>query len=71
MKTVVIVFVLALILYQLGAGLYYLVVDKGTTDRTVKALGKRIALSIALIAGVGIGIATGVIEPHGLQSITR
>jgi len=71
MKTLIIVAVLALILYQLGAGLYYLVVDKGTTDRTVRALGKRIALSIALIAGVGIGIATGVIEPHGVQASGR
>jgi hypothetical protein len=66
MKTVLIVGFLALILYQLGAGLYYMMVDKGTTDRTVRALTKRISLSIALIAGVGVGIATGVIQPHDI-----
>ena len=66
MKIVLIVGFLALILYQLGAGLYYLMVDKGTTNRTVRALTKRIALSVALIAGVGVGIATGVIEPHAV-----
>lgn len=68
MKTLLIVAVLGVILYQLGAGLYYLVVDKGTSDRTVRALSKRIALSVALIAGVAIGIHTGVIEPHGIES---
>jgi hypothetical protein len=68
MKTLLIVAVLGVILYQLGAGLYYLVVDKGTTDRTVRALSKRIALSIALIAGVGVGIYTGVIRPHDVES---
>ena len=66
MKTLLIVGFLVLILYQLGAGLYYMMVDKGTTDRTVRALTKRIALSILLIGGVAIGIVGGVIEPHDI-----
>jgi succinate dehydrogenase/fumarate reductase cytochrome b subunit len=66
MKTLLIVGFLALILYQLGAGLYYMMVDKGTTDRTVRALTRRIALSILLIAGVALGIASGAIEPHDI-----
>jgi hypothetical protein len=68
MKTVLIVAFLALIVYQLGAGLYFMITDKGTTNRTVQALTKRIALSIVLIAGVGVGIATGIIEPHGIDA---
>ncbi|KGQ18773.1 putative membrane protein [Lysobacter dokdonensis DS-58] len=66
MKTLVIVAFLALILYNLGAGLYYMLADKGTTRRTVNALTKRIALSVALIGLVALGIATGFIEPHGV-----
>lgn len=66
MKTLVIVGFLALILYNLGAGLYYMLTDKGTSKRTVNALTRRIALSVLLIALVCAGIATGVIEPHGV-----
>lgn len=65
MKTLVIVVFLGLILYNLGAGLYYMLVDVGTTKRTVNALTKRIALSVVLILLVIAGIATGYIEPHG------
>ena len=67
MKTLIIVAVLLLILYNLGAGLYYMLVDKGTTDRTVNALTRRVGLSVALIILVMIGIATGLIEPHGVK----
>jgi succinate dehydrogenase/fumarate reductase cytochrome b subunit len=66
MKTLFIVGFLALILYNLGAGLYYMLVDKGTTKRTVNALTRRIALSVALILLVAAGIYTGVIQPHGI-----
>ena len=54
------------IVYNLGAGLYYMMIDKGQTDRTVKALTRRIALSVLLILLVILGIVTGVIQPHGL-----
>ena len=65
MKTLLIVGFLLVILYNLGAGLYYMMVDKGTTARTANALTRRIALSVALIVGVVVAIATGVIDPHG------
>lgn len=67
MKTLVIVGFLALILYNLGAGLYYMLTDKGTTNRAVNALTKRIALSVVLILLVVAGIATGYIQPHGVS----
>ena len=66
MKTLFVLCFLALILYNLGAGLYNRLVDKGTTKRTVNALTRRIALSVALILIVAAGIATGVIQPHGV-----
>ena len=67
LKTLVIIAFLILILWNLGAGLYYMLVDKGNTKRTVNALTKRIALSVALILLVGLAIWMGWIEPHGVQ----
>jgi hypothetical protein len=68
MKTLFIVGFMVLILYNLGAGLFYMIVDRGTTNRTVNALTWRIGLSIALIALVCAGIASGYIQPHGIYS---
>jgi len=61
----IVVFFLAIV-YNLGAGLYFMITDKGGTDRTLKALTRRIALSVLLIALVMLGIWTGVIRPHGM-----
>ena len=66
MKTLFILAFLGLIIYNLGAGLYYMLVDTGKSKRTVNALTRRIVLSIALIGMVAIGIYTGVIDPHGV-----
>jgi hypothetical protein len=64
--TIVIVAFFIVIVYNLGAGLFYMMRDKGTTDRTVKALTWRIGLSVFLILLIIAGIFTGVIKPHGL-----
>lgn len=54
------------ILLSLASGLYYLVKDKGTTKRTVKALSFRISLSLGLFLLLMALIGLGVIRPHGL-----
>lgn len=64
-KLIIVAF-LVVILYNLGAGLYYMMVDKGTTNRTVKALSRRIALSVGLILLVMFAIWMGWITPHDL-----
>ena len=64
--TIVIIILLAAIVFNLGAGLYFMMTDKGQTDRTVKALTRRIGLSVLLIILVIIGILTGIIKPHGI-----
>ncbi|PIQ38311.1 MAG: hypothetical protein COW59_02465 [Lysobacterales bacterium CG17_big_fil_post_rev_8_21_14_2_50_64_11] len=64
-KLLIIAFLLV-IAFNLGAGLYYMMVDKGQSDRTVKALTRRIVLSLALIVLIAIGIVTGYIQPHGI-----
>jgi succinate dehydrogenase/fumarate reductase cytochrome b subunit len=66
LSTVLILFFLAAIAYNLGAGLYFMMTDKGDSDRTLKALTRRIALSVVLIALVILGIWTGIIRPHGV-----
>jgi succinate dehydrogenase/fumarate reductase cytochrome b subunit len=66
LQKLIIVAFLIVILYNLGAGLYYMLTDKGRTDRTVNALTRRIAISVLLILLIVLGIWTGVIQPHGL-----
>ena len=66
LKILLVVAFLAVILWNLGAGLYYMLVDKGTTKRTVNALTRRIAISIALILLVALAIYMGWITPHGV-----
>ena len=65
MKILLVVGFLALILYNLGAALYYMMVDHGTTNRTVNALTRRIGLSVLLILLVAAGLLSGVIPGHG------
>ena len=64
-KILIVVFLIAIV-WNLGAGMYYMMTDKGDSDRTLKALTKRIALSVVLIVLIVIGMLTGFIQPHGL-----
>ena len=66
LKTLLIVAFLILILWNLGAGLYYMLVDKGQSKRTVNALTKRIALSVAMVLLLVLAIHQGWITPHGV-----
>ena len=66
MEKLIIIAVLVVIVWNLGAGLYYMMVDKGTTNRTVRALSWRIGLSVGLILLVALGIFTGVVKPHDI-----
>jgi len=68
LKTLLIIALLILILWNLGAGLYYMLVDKGQSKRTVNALTRRIALSVALILIIILSIKMGWIQPHGIGS---
>lgn len=63
---IIVVATLAAILYNLGAGLYFMMVEDGATGRTVGALTRRIGLSVALILFVMLCIAMGWIQPHGI-----
>ena len=67
MKLLFVAAFLAVIVYNLGAGLYYMLVDKGESKRTVNALTRRIALSVGLILLVVLAIKMGWIQPHGIN----
>lgn len=66
-QKILIVAVFLVILYNLGAGLYYMMSDKGTTSRTVNALTWRIAISMGLILAIAFAAWMGWIEPHGIR----
>ena len=58
----IVLLLLGFVIVSLFSGLYFLVKDKGQTNRTVNALSLRIGLSILAIVIVMIAGATGVIE---------
>jgi Protein of unknown function (DUF2909) len=60
MRIIVILFIIV-ILGSLGSALYYMVKDRGTTERTAKALTVRIALSITLFLLLMLGFHFGLI----------
>lgn len=63
---ILIIVLLILILLSLSSGMFFLVHDKGSTDRTVKSLTVRIVLSVLLFLLLFVGFATGLIKPHGI-----
>jgi hypothetical protein len=65
MKLVVIVLLVAIV-GSLGSALFYLVRDKGGSDRTVKSLTIRVGLSLALFLLLMAGYYFGFIPRQGL-----
>ena len=58
---------LVLIVGSLGSALWFLIRDKGNSDRTVKALTVRISLSIGLFLLLMAGYYFGLIPKTGLH----
>lgn len=65
MKIIVVVLLLGIV-GSLGSALFYLVRDKGTSDRTVKSLTLRVGLSLALFLLLMAGYYFGFIPKQGL-----
>jgi len=64
-KIIVVLFLFAII-GSLFSGLFFLMKDKGASERTVKALTVRVSLSVLLFILLMIGFATGLLQPHGV-----
>ncbi|KAB7624437.1 twin transmembrane helix small protein [Alkalilimnicola sp. S0819] len=65
-----IVLALIAILISLGSGMVFMFRDRSTSRRTVRALTVRIALSVALVLLVLLGLVTGVISPNESPLLT-
>ena len=64
---IVVVLLLLLAIGSLASGLFFLMRDKGQTDRTVKALTWRIGISVAAFLLIMAGWYFGFIPVHGIQ----
>lgn len=60
MRITVILFIV-IIFASLGSALFYMIRDKGTTERTAKALTVRVALSVLLFLLLMLGFHFGLI----------
>lgn len=66
MRIVALLFII-FILGSLASALYYLIKDKGQSDRTVKMLTVRVALSLTLFIMLMGGYYLGIIPHTGLR----
>ena len=66
MRILALLFIL-FILGSLASALYYLIKDKGQTDRTVKMLTIRVGLSLALFVLLMAGYYFGIVPQSGLR----
>jgi hypothetical protein len=55
------------IIGSMGSALFFLIKDKGQSDRTLKALTIRITVSVALFALLFALWGLGLISPHGVR----
>jgi len=62
----IVILLLIAILISLFSGAFFLVSDKGESNRMVKSLTVRIVLSVALFSLLILGYCTDLIKPHGL-----
>jgi cytochrome bd-type quinol oxidase subunit 2 len=64
-KTVILI-VFLLILMNLAMALFFMVKDRGQSNRTARALTWRIGLSVAAFILLLVAYALGWIQPHGI-----
>jgi len=63
---VALLIVLAIVIFNLGQALFFMMKDPDEKKRMVWALTRRIGFSLLLILMVIIGIWTGWLHPHGI-----
>lgn len=66
MRYVVIV-AFVLIIASLGSALFFMMKDRGQSDRTVYALAMRVAFSITLFIFILVAYKLGWIQPTGIR----
>ena len=63
---ILVIALLIAIIASLGSAMFYLVRDRGSGTRTVRALTIRIALSVGLFVLLFVLYWLGLIQPHGV-----
>ena len=66
MFKIIIVSILLFIIFSLGVALFAFVQKNRDSDKMIKALTFRIALSIGLLVLMMVGAQFGLISPHGV-----
>jgi len=67
LSKILIVVIFLGIIASMGSALFFLIKDKGQSDRTLKALTIRIGVSVALFALLFVLWGLGLISPHGVR----
>ncbi|MBT3697915.1 MAG: DUF2909 domain-containing protein [Gammaproteobacteria bacterium] len=62
----IILILLALIIYNLTAGFFYIIKDKKPSNRGFSSLRTRIILSVLLFTMLIVGYYLDLIKPHGI-----
>ncbi|HJP97941.1 MAG TPA: twin transmembrane helix small protein [Rhodanobacteraceae bacterium] len=65
---IVLVIVFLVVIFELGQALYFMMTDRSGSSRTAWALTRRVLFSALLIVLIIVGIATGVLHPHGVYT---
>jgi heme/copper-type cytochrome/quinol oxidase subunit 4 len=63
---IVLVIVFLVVIFELGQALYFMMTDRSGSNRTAWALTRRVLFSALLIVLIIVGIATGILHPHGV-----
>lgn len=63
---IVLVIVFLVVIFELGQALYFMMTDRSGSSRTAWALTRRVLFSALLIVLIIVGIATGILHPHGV-----
>lgn len=65
MAKAIIAVAFAMIIGSLGSALFYLMRDKGRSDKTVRALSFRVGFSVLLFLGLLVAHSLGLIQTSG------
>lgn len=60
------IIVFLVVIFELARALFFMMKDRDDDGRTVWALTRRVAFATLLIVLIIIGIATGILHPHGI-----
>lgn len=67
LSKILVVLIFVGIVASMGSALFFLIKDKGQSNRTLYALTIRIVVSIALFALLFVLWGLGLINPHGVR----